>query len=159
MREQGFFRGSCARCHPRTLSHTLQQVVESSCQSRHTPRGCWTAHFWRASLTYLQCLQFQTFLKVAWLPHRVEQTAPRGATRQRARSQGALRSHSFCLLVFPASWVGSVFLCSHTWAVPSPGRIRVSREDVTGSFYCCCNGCINLYLMGHSAIGHGATAV
>lgn len=53
------------------LSHPLQQVVESSCQSHHTPRGRWTAHFWRASLTYLQFLQFQTFLKAAWLPHRV----------------------------------------------------------------------------------------
>lgn len=31
--------------------------------------------------------------------------------------------------------------------------------DVTSSFYCCCDGCINLYLMGRSAIGHGATAV
>lgn len=61
-------------------------------------------------------------------------------------------------MVFCGPWVGSVSLCSHTWALPSPGCICVSFGDVTSSFFCC-DACINLYLMGRSAIGHGATAV
>lgn len=85
-----------------SLSHSLQQGVESSCQSHHTPRGHWTAHFCRASLTYLQLLQFQTFLKEAWLPHRVRTDSSRRTCQAEGQEPRGLAVSQFLSTGLPS---------------------------------------------------------
>lgn len=145
MRGQGFFRGPYARCLPRTLSHPLQQVVESSCQSHHTPRGRWTLTSGGPHSLISNVYNFKLFSK--WHGFLTELNRQ----RQEESPGGGPGAKGPCAL-FRESWVGAVFLCSHTWAALSPGLIRVSPGDVTGSFSCCRNGWINLHLMGRSAM-------
>lgn len=116
---------------------------------------------WRAFLLHLEFLQFQASESGVVFSGNQNGQRHQGPPSGGPGAKGALRAYSPQPLVCggspggraPCPYAVTLGLCH-----PLGGFVSL-LGDVTSSFYCCCDGCINSYLMGRSAIGHGATAV
>lgn len=146
--------GSCACCP----QGPLPASAASGELPRSTPRE--GTRQLSSALEGLSCLSLisaiSSFSEGGGFLEESERSAPARATGGGPAAEGgALQAHR--LLRVPQGalrpYAATLGLCHPLGAFVSLLR------DVTRSFYCCADGCINLYLMGRSAIGHGATAV